>query len=90
MGRVLIERIRGVDCAARIGGDEFIMLLDATLDQAHSVLNRVHEKLVNYPLSIGNYDITVSIGIAWCTDSTSFESALHIADQKIYENKNRR
>lgn len=89
------NRIRGVlreaDTAARIGGDEFLVLLSQIHHDGDAVT--VAEKIrlaVNEPFDIADHSITVSvsIGIAFYPDhgSDMLELAKH-ADQAMYRAK---
>ena len=84
--------IREIDVLARMGGDEFALLLpETTLDQAYATVERVRvalegrtTDLVGDPLSI-----TVSAGVVGVLgDAETLESLLKRADQALYRAKN--
>lgn len=81
----LKNNIRGIDIAARYGGDEFICLLPETLNN-HSVIaaNRIMEK-IKEQLNNDKITASVSIGIAtlyYHTDDPTI--LLQLADQAMY------
>ncbi len=88
---VLRECVRATDTVARIGGDEFVVIItDATNHDtisivATKVIERLTEtvQITDAPVSIG-----ASIGIALCPgDSTDVENLLQQADAAMYKVK---
>jgi diguanylate cyclase (GGDEF)-like protein len=77
LGRRLRERLRVEDIAARVGGDEFAVILPE-LDAAFApeLLERVSKA--------NDEAIEFSAGIARCPeDATSFDDLYHIADERL-------
>ena len=86
----LIRASRDNDTAARLGGEEFALLLAALDDaKAESAANRLRAILAEQPIEgIGN--ITVSIGVAACPAHADSERTLYAAsDEALYVAKNR-
>lgn len=85
--------VRGSDCVARYGGDEFVMLLkDADRPGAQVVANRIREELAEevnpYALDM---PLRVSVGIAmYDEDGRTSEELLAAADAAMYEDKRSR
>ena len=90
---IIREAIRTTDVGARIGGDEFALILPETNDEDAVALSRRLRALVeSFPFehSFDNdpVSITVSIGIAHLSDqTTSFESLVEAADKALYRAK---
>ena len=89
------SRIRGAlragDSAARVGGDEFLILLDEvdTPEMALFIARRLHRSLVA-PYQVGDHQrsITLSIGVALGSDSFDDPDAMvAAADNAMYEAK---
>ncbi|MBL6946539.1 MAG: GGDEF domain-containing response regulator [Rhodospirillales bacterium] len=86
------ERLRGSDAVARVGGDEFIVLL-SKVRNAESVAT-VSDELalaISQPYVIDGktIEIGVSIGVAlYPTDSDSIDHLTRLADARMYEGKN--
>lgn len=82
---------RNSDVIARIGGDEFVVLLtNAPIEIANAIITRFKKSLdVHNKISDCGYDITCSVGIATVTpdQSNSIESLLREADAAMYKNK---
>ncbi len=83
--------VRPVDTVARMGGDEFTIILDeaANADEAVEVGERILKALVT-PLSLGDREIfvTSSIGVVMASDSTlDAAGLLRDADTAMYEAK---
>lgn len=85
IGTCLKNNIRGIDIAARYGGDEFICLLPETHnDQSVIVANRIMKKIKD-KLKNDNIEASVSIGIATYQYHTIDPTVLlQLADQAMY------
>jgi diguanylate cyclase (GGDEF)-like protein/PAS domain S-box-containing protein len=91
MGRLLAEEVRDVDTVARIGGDEFAILLDRVDDPADAthVAERIQTRL-RTPFEIQNQKVfaSLSIGIAFGgSDIQRPEDLLRNADTAMYRAK---
>jgi diguanylate cyclase (GGDEF)-like protein len=92
------ERLRGClgpdDTAARVGGDEFTVLLDAVCgaDEARAVAARILDSLrAAFPINGGEVFIDASIGVAFDTDpAQDAEALVRDADVAMYHAKQRR
>src|SRR6058998_2798460 len=89
VAETLLGSCRGIDTAARFGGDEFALVLPETGDAAAwHVARRVAERVARDgeqpPLS-------VSVGVAvHPRDGTTLEALLNAADRSLYDSKARR
>ncbi len=89
----LRKNIRTVDCMARFGGEEFLILLpysDASM--AFAQAERIRKYLVDRPVAVGGRElrITASFGIAsYPTDQRirSAEDLIEASDRALYEAK---
>jgi two-component system, cell cycle response regulator len=88
IGRVLREGTRGIDLAARIGGEEFAVLLVETGQSAGAeVAERLRVSIKALETSSGAR-ITASFGVAECpTDAQTASGILKAADVALYEAK---
>jgi diguanylate cyclase len=89
----LSQAVRDIDTVARIGGDEFVIVVSphAPREEAAAVAERLKEAL-RTPLAISGVDIhvTASVGIAlYPQDGTSADSLLVHADAAMYCAKQR-
>jgi len=88
VARILSENLRPNDLFARIGGEEFAILLPRTpRPEAHQIGDRLCQALANTPIRVENHDIkmTVSIGVAAMENSnSSLDELLNRADQALY------
>ena len=87
----LKRALRDSDLLARVGGDEFLVLLESTplKDQALIVSEKMMEA-ISQPITIDDrlINIGVSVGVAvWPTDSDNPDALLRIADSGMYTTK---
>jgi diguanylate cyclase (GGDEF)-like protein len=90
----ICKRIEGVirasDIFARVGGDEFVILLPETdYKNAKKLVERIHESL-DTPFILDGKEIkmVMSIGIStFPEDSESINRLVKIADERMYKNK---
>jgi len=87
----LREAVRDADTVARMGGDEFVVLLPdiGTVDDAIRVAEKIHENVCE-PIADGElrYEIGTSIGISIFPDhGSNADALLHRADHAMYHGK---
>ncbi len=91
-GRFLLDQARGSDVPARIGGDEFAIILpDTTEDGAEIVINRLVQALEKADL-LGEESVTVPLsasfgasGYPWGGEDV--DTIVHLADAHMYAHK---
>lgn len=93
IGQRLKQNVRPGEMVARIGGDEFAVLLG---DADMGTIDRVAERLmVGLEEPVHFDDLTVTIGASvgaalYPDDAESFEALLSLADERMYQHKRRR
>lgn len=88
-GRIL-RSVRHVDLAARVGGEEFTVLLPgANIEHAGEVAERIHRAIGSSPVPYLMHEIpvTASIGVAGLDGMTSVEEWIRAADTLLYQAK---
>lgn len=87
----LLTCVRASDTVARIGGDEFVILLHQIdePDQACVVSEKIHQALTQVFMIDGNaVSVGCSIGAAFYPqDATDAQKLTQIADQRMYQQK---
>lgn len=86
--KVLYSVFRAEDMVARIGGDEFVVLLpeaDATV--VEKALKRIRETLEERSRSIDQIQVSLSLGAATAEDSSKLLEAMKLADERMYQDK---
>ena len=88
----LLGAVRASDTVARIGGDEFVLIIESIEDPLE--MRRIGEKLfdmLNDPITLNTgvvEKLGASIGLAlYPNDGDSLNDLLHVADQAMYECK---
>ncbi|MGL6153025.1 MAG: GGDEF domain-containing protein, partial [Aeromonas sobria] len=89
LGRVMQSVLRSEDVLARIGGDEFAILLpNTTLSAAASLAERLQVMQSTLPLPDGDkLLITISAGLVENGEGELMESLYARADQMLYQAK---
>ncbi|WP_298209701.1 GGDEF domain-containing protein [Acidovorax sp.] len=90
VGEVLAKAVDAPACAARIGGDEFTVLLPGTDERgAYALQERIISMLeLNNQFYPGQH-LSLAMGIASCHSGEAVEAAINRADQAMYAEKNR-
>ena len=93
LGELAQSRVRGGDTLARVGGEEFALLLpDTRRDEAWRMADDLRARIEAEPFEIGDYrlSITISGGVAeWQRDMRAPEDLLRQADRNLYRAKDR-
>jgi len=86
--------IRGIDLAARMGGEEFVVLMPETsAEEAEGVAERLRQSVANSPFPVSDpvqeIPVTVSVGVTVSTDrSDTGAELIRRADEALYSAKN--
>jgi diguanylate cyclase (GGDEF)-like protein/PAS domain S-box-containing protein len=86
----LREAVREGDTVARIGGDEFVVLLTDmdNMEEVETILSRIHGSVADPLRSATGEQVTASIGVTvYPLDSEDPDLLLHHADQAMYRAK---
>lgn len=87
---LILANIRSDDLAARIGGEEFCIVLPNSSPRASAaVAERIRAQIeaMSVPTPSGLIRTTVSVGIAYSTGAETIQSLLIRADEALYEAK---
>ena len=90
VGQAIQQCCRTSDLTARLGGEEFTVLLTETgLDEAKKVAERLREAVsrITFSHSSGSFHITMSIGIAALRPNQTLQALVDEADQALYAAK---
>lgn len=91
IGNQLSHSVRAVDLVARLGGEEFaILLADTDIESAKRVGEKIRRQIEELEVE-GWTDIygpiTISIGCTHSSNHTDLDHVLSIADEALYEAK---
>lgn len=88
-----VRGVRNIDLVARLGGEEFIVVMpETTLHDATMVAERLRQSVAAEPFLIhGTGDrppITISVGVATAQPGDTVDTLLQRADEALYQAKN--
>ena len=90
VGEVLAKAVDPPACAARIGGDEFIVLLPGVDERSALALqDRILSMLELNNQFYPGQPVSLAMGIASCPSGDLVEAVIHRADQAMYAEKTR-
>ena len=90
VGRVLRETVRELDVPARLGGEEFAVVLPNTpLDGAVRLAERIRVAVAGAAIVVGGHRIpvTVSLGVAAHAENDTLDDLMQQADRCLYAAK---
>ena len=88
MGRLLVTAFRTEDVVARIGGDEFAVLLPGVNEaKAAEAMTRVRSLLAEHNCDSGKPVLSLSLGIATGDKGCALHALLKKADDLMYKDK---
>lgn len=91
LGELLIENSRSVDYVARIGGEEFAILMPETdIDSAYHLADRLRANIAKHKIIYENkvIQITVSMGLSHLSEGDKdIETIVKRSDDALYEAK---
>ncbi len=80
--------MRAQDEVIRMGGDEFVVILQASREQAEPIAERIAEHLAApYQLTVGDVSVGASLGLASANTGETLEQVQRRADAALYKAK---
>ncbi len=89
--KIIVGRVRGMDLFARMGGEEFVLVMpDTPINTALKLNNKLRKALQRYRFQYNGevVPVTASVGIAEFKDGLETEEVLKCADKALYVSKN--
>jgi diguanylate cyclase (GGDEF)-like protein len=91
MARIAAERVRASDTFARIGGEEFAVILpDTTAEDAQKIGESIRQSIEAETFPVGGQprSLTLSGGVAaWSDELEDMSDLLRLADSRLYQAK---
>lgn len=92
LANCLVDGVRATDFVARLGGEEFAVILDdVTPADAHRLANHLHQQINACPFVYEeqSLSITATLGVALYPDESQDATDLYkMADERLYRGKN--
>lgn len=88
--RLMAQNVRQTDCLARLGGEEFALLLpDTQAANALHLADKLRQRLADTPVAVLGVPVTASLGLACMPagQTLSLDTLLQRADQALYQAK---
>jgi len=92
VAQIIIDNLRPSDISARIGGEEFaILLLDTHFEQGQAIAERIRHAVQTHRFGTERHDIrcTISLGLVACSAPMELQKSLRAADNLLYQAKAR-
>jgi diguanylate cyclase (GGDEF)-like protein len=93
LGSILKKTFRESDIIARIGGDEFVVLLESTDENDEMLITRLYESIRDYNAKVSqDYKLSISVGAAQFDPEypISIDELLSKADALMYAQKRKK
>jgi len=91
VARVLEESVRAADHVIRYGGDEFLVLMPETREEADRVAERLRERIRELPKRVGISDLSLGLSIGIYShppgEVRPLQEILEEVDRKMYADK---
>lgn len=88
---IIRDNIRANDIAIRLGGDEFLILMqDTNLSLASDMALRVSNKIGESDFEFNSKKISLSVSFGISDFNTSIDESIKLADEKMYRQKRQR
>ncbi len=90
MGRLFLQLKRDVDIVGRYGGEEFLAILPNTpLEGAQVFAEKIRQRVASFKFVYKGEQVpvTISAGVADCTEFSSQKALIEAADKRLYEAK---
>lgn len=86
---ILKQSVRGVDILARVGGDEFaVILANTSTPEGEKIAARIREKIDLYNSKHSDMPLGLSVGLATASSpEKSLHEVYHLADDLMYRDK---
>jgi diguanylate cyclase (GGDEF)-like protein len=92
LATILKKTFRESDIIARIGGDEFVVLLESIDESSETMITRLHENVRDYNAKGSQHKLSISLGMTYFDPEhpISIDQFLAKADALMYAEKRRK
>lgn len=90
-GKIIKQVVQDKCFAARIGGEEFVIIFERGLCSGEKLAERIRQEVENYDwekeTGCDGIKVTISVGGIYFTGESDFEKAYEAADNNLYSAK---
>lgn len=88
IGEILQQTVRNADICARIGGEEFaILILASTLEETMQLAERLRTSIAQKPLMVNRQSLAITASFGLSTGSYDLDTLIKCADDNLYKAK---
>lgn len=89
VARIILKKTEDKHIACRWGGEEVLILINGNIEYTHTIAEAIRYEIehMNSIYQETPLHITMTFGIAACTETQSFEKCIQTADKRLYQGK---
>lgn len=89
VARIILKNMEDKHIACRWGGEEILMLIEGNIEYGRTIAEKIRYEIehMNGIYHETPLHVTMTFGVAACTETQSFEKCIRKADKRLYQGK---